>query len=89
MIQTARALVIMLLAPPLALLFWAHAVRRIYSGWDLVAIIVAGLLGLAGAATAPWQGIRKYAAAAVYGLLLIPALPFAGLLAVCSTGDCL
>jgi hypothetical protein len=80
---------LMLLAPPVVLLFWAHLVRPTYSGWDWPACIAAGLVGLAGAATAPWQGLWKWGVAIVYGLLLLPALPFVGLLAVCSTGDCL
>ena len=87
MVRTVRALMIMLLAPPLALLLWAHFVRPSHSGWDLPAVIMAGLLGLAGAGTAPWRGKGKVAV--VYGLLPVTALPFAALLAVCSTGDCL
>lgn len=89
MVGTVRALMLMLLAPPLVLLLWAHVIRPTYSGWDWVAVILAGLLGLAGAATAPWRKTWKLGVAVVYGLLLVPALPFAGLLAVCSTGDCL
>lgn len=89
MLGTARALSLMLLAPPIVLLMWAHFVRPAYSGWDWPAIIVAGLIGLAGAATAPWRGIWKWVVAVAYALLLIPVLPFTGLLAVCWTGDCL
>jgi hypothetical protein len=89
MVGAARALILMLLAPPLVLLLWAHIVRPTYSGWDWAAVIMAGLLGLAGAATAPWRGTWKWVAAVIYGVLLVPALPFAALLAVCSTGDCL
>jgi hypothetical protein len=89
MVATVRSLTLMLLAPPAVLLLWAHLVRPTYSGWDWPALILAGLLGLAGAATAPWQGMWKWSVTLVYGLSLLPALPFTGLLAVCSTGDCL
>jgi hypothetical protein len=88
-VGTARALLLMLLGPPLVLLFWAHGVRPTYSGLDWPAIILAGLLGLAGLAAAPWRSSPKIVVAFVYSLLLIAALPFVGLLAVCSTGDCL
>lgn len=88
MVGTARTLLLMLIAPPLLLLFWAHVVRPGYSGWDWVAIIAAAVIGLIGAVTAPWHGRREWIAV-VYALLLVPVLPFAGLLAVCSTGDCL
>ena len=78
---------LMLLAPPLVLLFWAHVVPS-YFDWEWVALIVAAVVGLLGAVTAPWHDRWKWIAV-VYGLLLIPTLPFAGLLAVCSTGNCL
>jgi hypothetical protein len=83
---------LMLLTPPLVLLLWAHVVRPTYSGWDLPAVILAGLfglLGLAGLATAPGRSPRRIALAVGYGVLFVAALPFAALLAVCSTGDCL
>ena len=89
MVATVRALMLMLVAPPLVLLMWAHLVRSAYSGWDWPVVIVAGLIGLAGAATAPWRGTLKWVVAVAYALLLVPALPLAGLIAVCSTGDCL
>jgi threonine dehydrogenase-like Zn-dependent dehydrogenase len=79
----------MAFGPPLLLLLWAHIIHPSHSGWDWVAVIAAGLVGLAGAATAPWRGARKWVIVGLYALLLVPALPFTGLLAVCSTGDCL
>ena len=89
MLRVARTLLLMLLAPPLTLFFWAHVIGPSHSDWDWLAIILAGLVGLAGAATAPWRGRWKWGVLAIYGLLLIPALPLTGFLAVCSTGDCL
>jgi hypothetical protein len=89
MLSAVRTIILMLLAPPLFLLSWAHLIRPSHAGWDWPVVIAAGLVGLVGAATAPWRGRRKWVVFAVYGILLIPALPFTGLLAVCSTGDCL
>jgi hypothetical protein len=89
MIGTLRSLTLMLLAPPLVLIAWAHLIRPTSSGWDWPALIVAGLLGLVGVATAPWRGTLKSIVTVAYALLLVVALPFVGLLAVCSTGDCL
>lgn len=82
-------LMLMLLAPPLVLFFWAHVIGPSHSAWDWVAIILAGLVGLAGAALASWRRTWKWGVLAIYGLILIPALPFIGFLAVCSTGNCL
>ena len=84
-----RSIVLMLVAPPLVLLLWAHFLRPALSGLDLPAIIIAGLIGAVGAATAPWPGNAKVIVTIAYLSLLVIALPFLSLLAVCSTGDCL
>ncbi|ATY33335.1 hypothetical protein [Sphingomonas psychrotolerans] len=89
MIATARTLAIMLAAPPLMLLFWAHLIRPTVSGLDLLAMFLAGATGLAGAATGPWSGQTKALVAIVYIVLGVGAIPFWTLFAVCSTGDCL
>lgn len=89
MAATLRTLILALAAPPLLLLFWAHSVRQFATGTDLAAMAVAGLVGLAGIATAPWREGVRMAAAAVYVAVGLIALPLLGLLAVCSTGDCL
>ncbi len=89
MMATARTLAIMLLAPPLVLLLWAHFVRPVVSGLDVLAVLLAGIMGLAGVATAPWSARVKGTVAVAYIGLAVAALPFMTLLAVCSTGDCL
>ncbi len=89
MVATARSLLLMLFAPPAVLLLWAHTVRSSYSGWEWPAVILAGLLGLAGVATAPWRSRFKIGVGIGYTALLFAALPFVTLLAVCTTGDCL
>ena len=89
MMTTARTLAIMLLAPPLVLFLWAHLIRPTASDLDLLAVFSAGIIGLAGAATAPWPAKIKAAVAVAYIGLAVGALPFVTLLAVCSTGDCL
>lgn len=86
---TLRTLAIMLLAPPLALLLWAHFIRPMASDTDVLAVFMAGIIGLAGAATAPWPATVRAAVAVAYIILAVAALPLATLLVVCSTGDCL
>lgn len=85
----ARTLMIMVLAPPLVLLCWAFLIRPAISGLDLFAVFLAGILGLAGVATAPWSAKVRAALAVIYVGLGIAALPLMALLAVCATGDCL
>ena len=89
MAGTIRSLLLILAAPPVWLLLWAHLVRPHFSDSDILALAVAGLLGLAGVATAPWRDGVRLVVAIVYVLLAFVALPFIGLLAVCTTGDCL
>jgi len=89
MMANARTLATMLLAPPLVLLLWAHLIRPAASGLDLLAVFSAGIVGLAGATTAPWSAKVKALVAVAYIGLAVVALPFMTLLAVCSTGDCL
>ena len=87
--QAVRAGTLMLAGPPLLLLLWAHLVRPVWAGSDLFAMFVAGLLGLAGLAGAPWTNQVKTGVAIAYILLGIVTVPFLALVAVCSTGDCL
>jgi len=81
-----RSILLMLFAPLLVLLVWAHLFPQI---WFRAAEILAGFTGLVGVATSPWSKAEKLAAAAGYILLAVLAVPFLGLLAVCTTGDCL
>ena len=79
----------MFAGPPLVLLLWAHLLRPVVPHSDWFALPAAGLFGLAGVATAPWSDSVKTAVAVAYIVLGVLALPFVGLLAVCSTGDCI
>lgn len=89
MLASFRSVVLMVLGPPAVLLLWAHLLRSelVTSEWP--ALIVAVMLGLVGVLTAPWRSEVKAGLAVGYLTLAIPTLPFIGLLAVCSTGDCL
>jgi hypothetical protein len=82
-------LALMLLAPPLLLLAWAHLLRPMSPAWEWAALIGAGLVGIAGAATGPWPEPTKLRVVVGYVLLALLTLPFLALFAVCSTGDCL
>jgi len=86
---SVRSVLLMLVAPPLVLLFWAHFIRSSWPGLDWPVVILAGLLGLVGIATSPWERRAKVSFGIVYLGLALAALPFLSLLAVCSTGDCL
>jgi hypothetical protein len=85
----ARSIVLMLLGPPVVLWLWAHLIRPSWPGLDWPVTILAGLLGFVGVAIAPWRTRTKIIVGAAYVALAIALLPFVGLLAVCSTGDCL
>ncbi|MES2987232.1 MAG: hypothetical protein V4808_04945 [Pseudomonadota bacterium] len=87
MLATVRALTVMLLAPPAVLLLWAHLIG-FHRDWALLAIILAGTAGLAGAVTAPWSDRVKTLIAAIYVIAAIPLVPLLSLVAVCTTGDC-
>jgi len=84
---SVRSLLVMLLGPPLLLLFWAHFIRDTWPGLDWPTMIVAGLVGLIGIVTPPWGAKVEGGVGVAYLAIVIAALPFVGLLAVCSTGD--
>jgi len=87
--RTISAVALMLAAPPLLLVLWVQLVRPIWQGSEWLALLVAGLSGLAGVIVAPWSERAKAIVAATYCLIAVAALPFLLLAAVCSTGDCL
>lgn len=89
MIATSRSVALMILGPPLILFCWAHLIRPVISGMDWFAFVLAGFVGLAGAASGPWSIKVKGVVAVLYMCLFVATLPFIGLLAVCSTGDCI
>ena len=86
---SVRSIILMLVAPPLLLLLWAHFIRSNWPGLDWPVVILAGLIGLVGIATSPWERRAKVGFGIVYVGLAFAGLPFLTLLAVCSTGDCL
>ena len=94
--RTLVAILMMVVGPPLLLLLWAHLLRPfgqgsevIGQGSELLALLVAGLFGVAGVLVAPWSERVRAVVAALYLLIAFVALPFLLLTAVCSTGDCL
>jgi hypothetical protein len=87
--RTIFAVTLMLVGPPLLLLLWAHLLRPTWQGLEGIALLAAGLMGLAGVVSAPWSNRVQAVVATAYILIALFALPFLGLLAVCSTGDCL
>lgn len=94
--RTVLAILIMIVGPPLLLLLWAHLLRPFGQGSELVALLselvallAAGLLGVAGVLVAPWSERVRAVVATLYLLIAFAALPLLLLSAVCSTGDCL
>jgi hypothetical protein len=87
---TARTWILMLAVPPAFAFLWAYAMLPFWPGSGDAMLAAAVVTGVAGIATAPWQGWVKLAAAAVCAPAAILALAFLFLIALCSTGrDCL
>jgi hypothetical protein len=89
MITTARSVAIIFVGPPLVLFTWAHLLHQNFPGSSWAGFFAAGVIGLAGVASAPWSNTMKIFVATAYIGLGVVILPFLTLLAVCSTGDCL
>lgn len=89
--NTIRTVAIMALAPPLLLFGVAHAgvvsYLPVMTGYAL--FVLAWALGIAAVATSGWPPLVKAWVAVAYTLAAMPGMPFLGLLAVCSTGNCL
>jgi hypothetical protein len=77
----------MFVAPFAFLLIWANLFREYLP--DLLAVALAALIGIAGLATANWKPRAKAIVAIAYLGFGTAALPFATLLVVCTTGDCI
>jgi hypothetical protein len=84
-----RSALLMIAAPIVILLLWAHLARSSWPNSDWPVLIIAAVVGLAGVVSLPWREEVKAITGVVYVLLACPALPYVGLLAVCSTDDCL
>jgi hypothetical protein len=86
--RTIGALTLMLAGPPLLLLLWAQLIRPMWQSSEWIALLAAGLSGLAGVVSTPWSNRVQAIVAVAYILVAVVALPFLLLVAVCSTGDC-
>jgi hypothetical protein len=85
MLGNLRSLSIMFVAPPILLIVWAHLAPPL----GLAALCAAVLVGLIGLATAPWSNDWKALGLLGYIIYAALALPFLGLIAECTTGNCL
>lgn len=91
MVRSFIAAVAMILAPALLLVAAAHTSMFSHRSAALayVMLFLAWLIGLGAIRMGGWSHRVTAGAMVVYTIVAIPALPFAGLLAVCSTGDCI
>jgi hypothetical protein len=88
--RTARTAALMALLPPVLLVASAHAGALSHSALASWGILVgAWAAAMAALATSGWSSRTGLLVGLAYTLAAIPLLPFLGLLAVCSTGDCL
>ena len=89
MLAIARTLFLMIVAPPVLLLLFAHFAPRTWQTSWFSICLTAVVLGLAGIATSPWRLEVKLVLGLLYALAAVPIMPFLGLFASCSTGNCL
>jgi hypothetical protein len=90
MSRSVIAIIVMLAAPILLLLTAAHT--GFFSRGAVVAyfvLIAAWAIGVVVIWSARWSRQVTIGLTVVYTVAAIPVLPFASLLAVCSTGDCI
>jgi hypothetical protein len=90
--RTAVTIAVMLLAPPLVLLGLAHAGAFASDSSPLViylAWVGVWLIGMAALLSSGWNRRLLIWAGVAFTIAAIPIIPFLGLLAVCSTGDCI
>lgn len=91
MVRSIGAALATAVAPALLLIVAAHT-GLLSSGSGIfvyVTLALAWLTGIVAIQLAGWP--RKFAVGVMiaYTIIAIPALPYAGLLAVCTTGDCI
>lgn len=81
----------MITAPALLLVFAAHTGLFSHRSVALayVMLFLAWLTAMGAIRMAGWSHRVTAGMMVAYTIVAIPALPFAGLLAVCSTGDCI
>jgi hypothetical protein len=79
-------------AIPTLLLLAAARIGLLSAGSGPIAyavLVLAWLTGMAAISLAGWSRQITSGLMVIYSLIAIPALPFASLLAVCTTGDCI
>lgn len=87
--RTPISIAVMVLGPIATLLLWAHLSPPEWGGTSWTVVIVAAGIGLLGLAASGLPLAQKAALSIVYAVLCGLILPFAALLAECSTGNCL
>ena len=86
---TLRALAVMFLLPPVALFGLAWLLPGLLSEVGILLLVIFATAGLAVVATSNWPRRVRIGVGAAYVVFSLTVLPFLGLMAVCSTGDCL
>ena len=89
--RTIRTFAIMMLTPPLALLLLAHTglIPTRWGNADYAVLLALWAMGISAMAWSRWPLGVMLVVGIAYTILAIPALPLLGLVAVCSTGNCL
>lgn len=88
-VKTVRALILIMIISPFMMFWWAHLVRPLWPDTVWLGIAAMVLVGLVGVATAPWNGAVRGMVTVCFLAVAAVSAPYLGLLAVCSTGDCL
>jgi hypothetical protein len=91
MVRSLSAAVAMVMLPSLLLIAAAHTGLFASGSSPLTYAIffLAWIIGMAAILSAGWPRRITVGLMVIYTIIGIPALPFAALLAVCSTGDCI
>ncbi|HEX8534300.1 MAG TPA: hypothetical protein VF662_09040 [Allosphingosinicella sp.] len=91
MARTVRTIAAMVLAPPLFLLVLAQmgafASRSPMIGY--ASMLGVWAIGMAALLSSGWERRMLIWVGVAYTIVAAPIIPFLGLLAVCSTGDCI
>lgn len=88
--RNLTVIAIMLLAPPLVLFGAAHLSLLSHSAVASYGVLVlAWAVGIAALIASSWPRRIKWGLGIGYTVIAVPLVPFLGLLAACSTGDCI
>ena len=90
-VVSARTLLLMAVVPVVALFVAAYAglLSPHRGGVGYAPLLLAGAAGMVPLPWSGWDRSIMVIAAITYAGLVLIALPYVGLLAVCSTGDCI